>query len=77
MILCLKKFNLKKNILKNSPGKCKKNECSLCKSENPLYKNIPSEKNLLLKDRQVNMRLGDFQMIVVIVKRSNLVLRTF
>ena len=54
-----------------------KNGCSLCKSENPLYKNIPSEKNLLLKDRQVNMRLGDFQMIVVIVKRSNLVLRTF
>ena len=25
-----------------------KSGCSLCKSENPLYKNIPSEKNLLL-----------------------------
>ena len=34
--------------MKNSPGKCKKSGCSLCKSENPLYENIPSEKNLLL-----------------------------
>ena len=25
-----------------------KSGCSLCKSENPLHKNIPSEKNLLL-----------------------------
>ena len=35
--------------MKKSPGKCKKSGCSLCKSENPLYKEIPSEKNLLLK----------------------------
>ena len=26
-----------------------KSECSLCKSENPLFKKIPSEKYLLLK----------------------------
>ena len=46
--LCLKSEALTKNILKNGPGICKKSRCSLCKSENPLYKNIPSEKNLLL-----------------------------
>ena len=39
---------LTKNILKNSPGKCKKSGCSLCKSEYPLHKNIPSEKKLPL-----------------------------
>ena len=39
---------MSKNILKKSPGKCKKSGCSLCKSENPLCKKIPSEKNLLL-----------------------------
>ena len=37
-----------KNLLQNSPGKCKKSGCSLCKSEDLLYKNITSEKNLLL-----------------------------
>ena len=26
-----------------------KSGCSLCKSENPLYKKIPSEKNLLIQ----------------------------
>ena len=39
---------LTKNILKNSPGKCKKNGFSHCKNENPLCNNILSEKNLLL-----------------------------
>ena len=43
-----KASTLTKNILKNSPGLCKKSGCSLCKSENPLYKNIPSEKKILL-----------------------------
>ena len=37
--------------MKKSPRKCKKSGCSLCKSENPLYKNIPSEKNLLLTNK--------------------------
>ena len=45
-----KASTLSKNILKNSPEKCKKSGCSLCKSENPLCKKIPSEKNLLLID---------------------------
>ena len=44
-----KKLQLKKKFLKNSPGKCKKSGCSHCKSENPLCKNNPSEKNSLLK----------------------------
>ena len=39
---------LSKNVLKKSPGKCKKSGCSLCESENRLCKKIPSEKNSLL-----------------------------
>ena len=31
--------------------KMQKSGCSLCKIENPLYKNIPSEKNLLLLNK--------------------------
>ena len=31
-------------VFEKSLGKCKKSGCSLCKSENPLYKKIPSEK---------------------------------
>ena len=31
-------------ILNDCPGKCKKSGRSFCKSENPLYENIPSEK---------------------------------
>ena len=46
--VCLKGFNFIKKYFEKSSGKCKKSGCSLCKSENPLYKNIPSEKDLLL-----------------------------
>ena len=40
---------LSKNILKSSSGKFLKVDVHFVKSENPLYKNILSEKNLLLK----------------------------
>ena len=36
-------------MLKNGAGKCKKSGCSLCKSEYPLYENVPSEKKLPVK----------------------------
>ena len=42
--LCLKRFIFNKKNLEKKSRKMQKNGCSLCKSENPLYKNIPSEK---------------------------------
>ena len=48
-------FNFNKKYFEKSLGKCKKSECSLCKSENPLYKKIPSEKNLLLVEFRIQL----------------------
>ena len=48
--------------MENSSGKCKKSGCSLCKSENPLYKNIPSEKNLPLKKQIQSVEEKSVQM---------------
>ena len=53
-----KASTLRKNILKNSLGECKKSECLVCKSENPLYKNNPSEKNLLLLNKYADITLS-------------------
>ena len=53
--------------------------CSLCKSENPLYEKIPSEKNLLLlKSRMVaqfkwfNSEPGFGQFTHFFLRKSNL-----
>ena len=41
--------------MKKVQENAKKSECSLCKSENPLYKKIPSEKNLLLVEFRIQL----------------------
>ena len=44
-----------------------KSGCSLCKSEDPLYKNIPSEKNLLLSETWMDMEVQtDVEVEIVI-----------
>ena len=44
-----KNLQLLQKIFEKNQGKCKKSGCLLCKSENPLCKKIPSDKNLLLE----------------------------
>ena len=52
-----KASTLSKNILRKVQENAKKSGCSLYKSENPLYKDIPSEKYLLLMNERAPLRL--------------------
>ena len=50
--------------MKNNLEKLKKSGCSPCKSENPLYKKIPSENNLLIPMEKKNSLPKNFSEIV-------------